>query len=82
MNGVDPLCLAQAKMQGDPSKAALKLLGCLFKPVELVNGNPSGTTNSKDENRQKTIQKLDPRRIKYTEGIDIIVSFSLYPISN
>ena len=42
------LKLAQAKMEKEPCKAALKLLSCLFTPEELVNGNLSGVTNSKE----------------------------------
>lgn len=62
---VDRLKLQSAKLQCDPSKCGLQLLGCLFSPEELVNGNPSGITNSKDEMRQKSIKKLDPLRITY-----------------
>ena len=62
---VNRLKLAQAKLQNDPSKAALKLLLCLFDAEELVNGNPTGSTNSKEEQRQATIKKLDPDWMKY-----------------
>lgn len=62
---VNSLRLAQAKLQAEPSKAALKLLSCLFDPEELVNGNPSGSTNSKDVHRQQTIKKLDAGRMNY-----------------
>ena len=65
---VNRLKLAQAKLQNDPSKAALKLLSCLFDTEELVNGNPTGSTNSKEEQRQATIKKLDPDRMKYLQG--------------
>lgn len=66
---VNSLRLAQAKLQAEPSKAALKLLSCLFDPEELVNGNPSGSTNSKDVHRQQTIKKLDAGRMNYLAGI-------------
>ena len=62
------LKLAQAKMVADPSKAALKLLACLFAPEELVSGNPTGMTNSKDPKWVATIRKLDPERMKYLKG--------------
>ena len=65
---VNRLKLAQAKLQNDPSKAALKLLSCLFDTEVLVNGNPTGSTNSKEEQRQATIKKLDPDRMKYLQG--------------
>lgn len=55
-------------MVADPSKAALKLLACLYAPEELVNGNPTGSTNSKDLKRVATICKLDPERMKYLKG--------------
>ena len=51
----------------------LQLLGCLFSPEELVNGNPSGITNSKDEMRQKSIKKLDPLRITYIYGMLVVI---------
>ena len=54
---VPPLKLAQAKLVNDLSRAALKLLACLFSAEELVNGNPTGLTNSKDPHRQETIKK-------------------------
>lgn len=65
---VDRLKLQSAKLQAEPSKCALQLMGCLFTAEELVNGNPSGNTNSKDELRKRTIKKLDPSRIKYIHG--------------
>ncbi len=68
--------LAQAKLQTDPSKAALKLLACLFSPEELVNGNPTGSTNSKDVHRQETIKKLDTARMQYLKGIPLFLLFS------
>ena len=52
--------LRAAKGQSEPSLCALKLLSCLFEPVELVNGNPNGIMNSKDDVRKTTIKQLDP----------------------
>ena len=76
---VDRIKLQQAKMQSNPVKSALQLLGVLFSPEELTNGNPSGNTNSKDEARIKTITKLDPSRMKYIQGIIVIlVSLSCF----
>ena len=46
---VDQLKLQQAKFNPDEAKCALQLMSILFDPEELVNGNPSGFTNSKDE---------------------------------
>lgn len=46
---VDELKIQQAKLNPDPSKCALQMMAALFTPVELVNGNPFGFTNSKDE---------------------------------
>lgn len=40
-------------------------MGCMYSVDEMVNGNPSGCTNSKDE---KNIKKLDPNRMKYING--------------
>ena len=65
---VDPLKLQSAKLHRKPGKCALQMLDCLFSTDELVNGNPSGLTNSKDEARRKTIKQLDPERIKYICG--------------
>ena len=56
-------------MQSKSVKCALQLLGVLFSPEELTNGNPSGNTNSKDEVRWGRITKLDSQRMKYIEGI-------------
>ena len=67
---VNRLKLAAAKLQSNSSKCALQLVGVLFTPKELVNANPSGVTNSKDEQRRKSIKKLDPTRIKYINGIN------------
>ena len=66
---VDRLRLQNAELQSDPCNCALKLLGCLFSPEELVNGNPSGITNSSKEAWKKSIQKPDPARMKYLRGM-------------
>ena len=47
---MDKLRLANAKLQSDPGNAALKLMDCV---QEMVNGNPSGVTKSKDDDRKK-----------------------------
>ena len=65
---IDSLKLAQAKMHTDPAKTALKLLSCLFTQEELVNGNPRGITNSKDQHRIATIQPLETERMAYING--------------
>ncbi len=65
---VNRLKLAQAKMMGDPSKAALKLLACLFTAEELVNSSPTGATNSKNPKRVASIAKLESGRMKYLKG--------------
>ena len=46
---VDELKLQQAKLNPDETKCALQMISALFSPEELVNGNPSGISNSKDE---------------------------------
>ena len=61
--------LANAKLQADPGSAALKLMDCIFSTKEMVNGNPSGVTRSKDEARQRTIQALDPQRMRFIDGM-------------
>ena len=66
---VDRLKLQSAKLQSKPARCALQLLSCLFSDEELVNGNPSGNANSKEEARIKTIQKLDPNRLCYISGM-------------
>ena len=66
---VNPLKLANAKLQSDPGSAALKMMDCLFSTEELVNGNPSGITKSKDSNRRATVQVLDPERMKRIFGM-------------
>ena len=69
-------------MEKEPCKAALKLLSCLFTPEELVNGNLSGVTNSKESQHQSTITKLDPARIKYIEGNSCLnMCIALYTIT-
>ena len=65
----DELKLQQAKLYPDSKKCALQLMSVLFTTEELVNGNPSGITNSKDETRRRTIKKLDPNRMLYIKGI-------------
>ena len=65
---VDNLKYQSAILHKDVGKCALQLLDCLFDTTELVNGNPSGQTKSKDPNRQKSIRKLDPERINYICG--------------
>ena len=74
------LRFAQAKMQGDPAKVALKFLACLFTPEELVNGNPTGTTNSKDLRHQQTINKLDLGHLNYIQGTLYFVRILPYAI--
>ena len=62
---MDQVRLQNAKLQSDAGGAALKLMDCLFSTEELVNGNPSGVTHSKDAARQKTIKRLDPEKMRY-----------------
>ena len=45
---VDKLKLANAKLQNDAANTALKLMDAVFSVEEMVNGNPSGVTKSKD----------------------------------
>lgn len=68
VKGVDPVKLANAKLQSDPGTSALKLMDCVFTTEEMVNSNPSGVTKSKDPTRQKTIKRLDPTKMKYIDG--------------
>ena len=68
LKGVDPVRLANAKLQKDAGNVALKLMDCIFSTKEMVNGNPSGVTRSKDPTRQKTIQALDPEKMTYIDG--------------
>ena len=74
---VPRLKLAQAKLVNDPPRAALKLLACLFSAEELVNGNPTGLTNSKDPHRQETIKKLGPQRMSSIHGTYIHTVFTV-----
>ena len=81
---VDLVKLANAKLQSDPGTAALKLMDCVFTTAELVNSNPSGVTKSKDPARQKTIKPLDPRKMKYIDGMHLYptnpaIHYTLYP---
>ena len=64
LNGVDPLKLVNAKLQGDPGSAALKLMDCLFSIEEMVNANPSRVTKSKDPVRKRTIRTLDASKMR------------------
>lgn len=50
---VDRLKLQSAKLRNTPAKCALPLMICIFTAEELVNGNPSGHTDSKDEDYPK-----------------------------
>ena len=68
MKTVDAVKLANAKLQSEPGTCALKLMDCVFTTEELVNGNPSGVTKSKDQARQKTIRPLDANKMKYIDG--------------
>lgn len=65
---MDRIKLQSAKLQTDATKCALQLASCLFSLEELTNGNPSGVTNSKDEVRKRTVEKLNPIRMKYITG--------------
>lgn len=65
--------LANAKLQSDPGSAALKLMDCIFSTKEMVNGNPSGVTRSKDATRQRTIQALDPE-MRFIDGTFYIIT--------
>lgn len=69
LKGVVGVRLANSKLQPDAGNAALKLMDCVFSVEELVNGNPSGDTRSKDETRQKTIRPLDAQKMRYTDGM-------------
>ena len=53
---IDMMKLQHAKLQPDYGKCALQLMNALFTAKEMVNANPSGMTNSKDETRLKTIK--------------------------
>lgn len=65
---IDKLMLQAAKLHTEPGKCALAMMSCLFTAEELVNGNPAGVSNSKDEARKKGIKQLDPIRIRYIQG--------------
>jgi hypothetical protein len=68
LKGVDQVRLQNAKLQSDAGGAALKLMDCLLSTEEMVNGNPSGVTRSKDAARQKTIKRLDPEKMRYIDS--------------
>lgn len=61
--GVDGVRLANAELQPDAGSAVLKLMDCVISVAEMVNGNPSGVTCSKDETHQKTICPLDAQKM-------------------
>ena len=65
LKGADQVRLQNAKLQQDAGSAALKFMDCLFSTEEMVNGNPSGVTRSKDTARQRTIKQLDPEKMRY-----------------
>ena len=69
LKGVNPVRLANAKLQADANSAALKLMDCVFSTAELVNANPSGVTRSKDKTRQRTIRPLDGAKMRYINGM-------------
>ena len=69
LKGVDPVRLANAKLQSDANSAALQLVDCVFSTEELVNANPSGVTRSKDETRQRTIRPLDGAKMRYIHSM-------------
>lgn len=48
LNSIDKLKLAYAQLQTDPSIATLKLMDYAFIIEEVVNGNPSRVTKSRD----------------------------------
>ena len=76
---VNRLKLANALVQPTPSAMALKLMACLFTKEELVNGNPSGESKSKDERRQRTINELESTVLRYIEGEQAIIVFIVFP---
>ena len=80
LKGVDTLRLANAKLQSDPGTAALKLMDCVFTTSEMVNGNPSGISKSRDPSRKRTIRALD--EMKYIDGVltDILCSVALVKV--
>ena len=50
------------------------MMSALFSPGELVNGNPSGFKNSKDEVRRRTIKRLDPSIMLHIKGTYIFIN--------
>ena len=72
---MEPLKLAQAKLQTNPGQAALKLMDCLFDVKEMVNGNPTGKSNSKDPDWQRAIKQLDLERLQYIYGKNFAISY-------
>ena len=78
LKGVDEVRLANAKLQSDAGSAALKLMDCVFSTAEMVNGNPSGVTRSKDETRQKTIRPLDAQKMRYIDGMIFCLWYTVY----
>lgn len=70
LNGVDPVRLQNAKLQSDDAgSAALNLMDCLVSTEEMVNGNPSGVTRSKDPGRQRTTKQLDQEKMRCSLGV-------------
>ena len=69
ISSVSKLKLQAAKLHTDPAQCALALMSSLFSEEELANGNLNGTTNSKDPDRKKNIQQLDPIRIQYIKSM-------------
>ena len=72
---VNRIKLADALMQSAPNKVALKLLSVLFTDKELVNGNLSGVTTSKSEERLTSIKKLDAKRVAYIKGNVVLIAY-------
>ena len=68
----DMMKLQHAKLQSD---YALQLMSALFTAEEMVNGNPSRITNSKDETRRRTIKPLDASRIQYIKGNSLLSNY-------
>ena len=73
LKGVDAVRLANAKLQPDTGTAELKLMDCVFSTSEMVNGNPSGVTRSKDQIRQRTIRPLDAQKMRYIDGMIVLL---------
>ena len=74
---IDQLRLASAKLQPDAGRAAQKLMDVLFTTEEMVNGNPSGNSKSRDATRLATISPLDPARMKYIFGKCVLCRMSV-----